>query len=161
MTEAQQPIPRDAARVVLLDARDRVLLFRTYAATRGHALWITPGGGLEPGETHEEAARRELWEETGVVADLGPCVWVRRHIFRIGGRLLDERERIFVARVEAAEVRNANWQPEEHAFLTAHRWWSVDEIAASEDWFAPRRLAELLPAIITGAYPAQPFDCGP
>lgn len=157
----EMPVIREAARVLLLDARDRLLLFRTYAATRGHPLWITPGGGLHAGETHEQAAIRELWEETGVVADLGPCVWVRQHIFRIGDRLLDERERIFVVRVDEATVHNANWEPEEHAFLTAHRWWSLDEIVASPDWFAPRRLASLLPDILAGAYPAPPIDTGP
>ncbi|MEO8754736.1 MAG: NUDIX domain-containing protein [Casimicrobiaceae bacterium] len=157
----EPPVIRDASRVLLIDARDRVLLFRTYAATRGHPLWITPGGGLHPGETHEQAALREMWEETGVVADLGPCVWVRQHIFRLGERLLDERERIYVVRVDEAAVTNDNWEPEEHTFLTAHRWWSLAEIVASDDWFAPRRITEFLPAIITGQYPAEPFDIGP
>ena len=159
--EGETPVIRHASRVLLLDARDRLLLFQTFvggAIERG--IWITPGGGLEPGETHDEAALRELWEETGVVADLGPCVWVPQHTFRFGGRLLDERERIFVVRVETAEVHNANWQPEEHDFLAAHRWWSLDEIAASDEWFAPRRIRELLPDIIAGRYPTKPIDCG-
>lgn len=160
----EAPVVRNAARVLLIDGRERVLLFRTHAASGGRALWITPGGGLKRGETHEAAARRELWEETGISTGIGPCVWVRQHVFRFNGRdgsvLLDEREQIFVARIDRAEVENANWEPEEHDFLLAHRWWSVDEIAASKDWFAPRRLAALLPAVIAGAYGDAPFDCG-
>lgn len=57
-------IPRPAARVVLLDTDDRVLLIRS--KWDGRSLWFTPGGRIEEGESPEEAARRELHEETGI-----------------------------------------------------------------------------------------------
>lgn len=154
----QQPVYRPAARIVLIDPSDRVLLFRT--DVRRKPLWITPGGGLDPGESFEQAAERELWEETGISAKIGPCVWRRRHVFEFNGALLDEDERIFVARTDITDVSKANWLPHEHDFMTAHHWWSVGEIATSDDWFAPRRIASLLPAILAGHYPDEPIDCG-
>ena len=54
------PTPRPAARVLLLDARDRLLLFRWKPPN----VWITPGGGLEPGETYEQAALRDVVRES-------------------------------------------------------------------------------------------------
>lgn len=51
------------AQVVLLRG-DRILLARHQ---RGAAhYWVLPGGGVEPGESPEEAAVREVWEETGL-----------------------------------------------------------------------------------------------
>jgi 8-oxo-dGTP diphosphatase len=45
---------------------DRYLICQRPAHKRHGGLWEFPGGKLEPGETHEHAARRELAEELGV-----------------------------------------------------------------------------------------------
>lgn len=152
---------RPSSRVVLIDARDRVLLFcvddRRIARRR---LWITPGGGVRPGETPEAAARRELWEETGVEAEAGPCVWQRRVTLPFGEHRLESRERYYVVRVETAEVVDDNWEPLERSMIVDHRWWSQAEIASSEEWFAPRHLAVLLPPVLRGEYAAAPIEIG-
>lgn len=158
------PIPRPAARVLLIDDRDRVLLFRTTLPQRDDArLWITPGGALDAGETYEQAALRELWEETGVSGvKLGPCVWTRRHIWRWGDAWSDSYERFYPLRVANVRVSPAALDPMERQYLRESRWWSLPEIAAAADaeTFVPRRLAELLPPIIAGDLPPTPIETG-
>ncbi len=154
------PIYRPAARVLLLDDRDRLLLFRVALATLKQPLWITPGGGLESGESFEQGAARELFEETGLRSDIGPCIWTRRHCFEFQGRLLDEDVRFFVVRCAAFEPVRDGWEDYEHQFMDRHQWWSPEEIAASTEYFAPRRLGSLLPSVVAGDYPPEPIDAG-
>ena len=100
MASGEIPTVRHAARVVLLDETSRVLLVRF--EYRGRSWWAAPGGGLEDAETHEEAAQREIAEETGLdLRELGPWIWTREHVFRFEGRLYRQRERYFPAAVPA------------------------------------------------------------
>ncbi len=92
---------RPAARAVVLDPDDRILLVRFEFPAR--ALWATPGGGIEAGETPEDAIRRELHEEAGLDAfEIGPVVWTRLHIIPfIGGRWDGQREQYHLVRTPA------------------------------------------------------------
>ncbi len=156
-----QPVVRIAARVVLLDERDRILLFR-WEDDRldARSVWITPGGGLNPGESPEDGARRELREETGIEAELGPCVWTRAHTFRFGDGWLEQRERFYLVRTPVIDVVTDGLEPEERIAMVEHRLWSVAEIAASAEWFAPRHLAALLAPLVRGEIPPRPIAIG-
>ncbi|GLW91065.1 NUDIX hydrolase [Actinokineospora globicatena] len=147
-----EDVPRPAARVVLLDAEGRVLLFRGHDPARaGVSYWFTPGGGVEAGEDLRTAASRELVEETGVVLPasslVGP-VWRRRVAFSFGGRSFDGEEWYFLATLpEGATVDTSGFTEVEVETIAEHRWWSADELSATSETVYPVQLAELLPAV--------------
>lgn len=155
------PRHRPTSRLVVLDADDRLLLLLIEDPMLSHPrLWITPGGGVDPGESFEQAAVRELWEETGIVAPIGPCVWSRRHVFRYDGGLIDMDERYFVVRVDEATIAPGSPTSWELEVLTGHRWWTLGELLHTHEVVAPRCLTTVLPPILAGSYPAEPLPIG-
>ena len=161
----EDPVDRPTARVLLLDERGRTLLFTVEEPDEesGKRFWFPPGGGVEAGETHEEAARRELLEETGIDHDPGPCIWVRESIlwyFKPQETWYRTAERYYVVRVEQPAVTVDGWTELETQMISRFQWWSLEEMLSSDDLFVPRRLAELLPPILRGEIPQEPLAIG-
>lgn len=152
------PRYRPTSRLLVLDSQHRILLLLIEDPNLDiPRLWITPGGGVDPGETFEQGARRELWEETGITAPLGPCVWSRRRIVTYDGRVYDFDERYFVVRVGSDLVDPRNQTAWEQQVVTAQRWWTLNELQRTDEVLAPRKLAELIAPIVAGSYPTEPL----
>jgi len=156
-----EPVLRHAARVIVIDAEARILLFSFTGPITRRNWWLTPGGGLEAGESHREAALREAEEEAGL-RDLllGPCVWTREFVFGESARQVRQRERYYLARVESPVVDVTGQDPVERELLGEHRWWSLAEIEESNANFAPSRLAFFLAPLLAGEIPTYPIDVG-
>jgi 8-oxo-dGTP pyrophosphatase MutT (NUDIX family) len=152
---------RQAARAVVRAPDHRVLLvrFEFPAGTR----WALPGGGLDVGETHEAALRRELNEELGLRdATIGPHIWNRLHIIPfINGAFDGQREQIHLVEVDDAfEPRPMlSWEQLNSEFVFELRWWHLDEIeAASDQSFVPTSLGALLRSLVDDGPPDAPID---
>jgi ribosomal protein S18 acetylase RimI-like enzyme/ADP-ribose pyrophosphatase YjhB (NUDIX family) len=147
--------PRPVSRLVVLDPHDRILLFET-RLDYTH-VWITPGGGVQPGESFVDGARRELWEEVGVRdVEIGPWIWTVEFRFERAGTVIDQHERYFVVRLPSDAVHDANREAKERTEILRHRWWTLAELGDAATHFRPRELAALLPAVIAGRLPSEP-----
>lgn len=159
----QQPIVRYAARAIVIDDAGRTLLFRAAVPGREPAffIWITPGGGINEGELEPDCIRREVFEETGLSEfELGPCVWRRDQTFPWGDNMIRQLESYYVVRAPAFEVNVDGQEELERAFLSDHRWFTVEELRAHEEILVPANFAELLEPLLAGEYPAEPLKVG-
>ena len=151
---------RPAVRALVVDRSDRVLLVSFHWPTK--TVWAPPGGGIDAGETPEQAVVRELAEECGLRRfELGPCVWTRDHWFADLPGWGGQSERIYLVRNDAFEP-SPEWTADQLAAegIAGQRWWTLRELDAPGTVFAPRRLPELLRDLLERGPPSDPIDVG-
>jgi 8-oxo-dGTP diphosphatase len=156
-----EPRLRRATRALVVDDEERALLVRFDFGDR--VVWATPGGGIEEGETDEQALRRELVEEAGLEEfALGPLVWTRTHLVPLGGGRWDgQDERYYLVRVQPFEpAPRLSWEELRREGVTDVRWWTPEELEAADALFAPRRLPLLVRELLRDGPPPEPVDVG-
>ncbi|MGW4646384.1 NUDIX hydrolase [Kitasatospora sp. NPDC004289] len=153
---------REASRVLLVDEAERLLLLCGGDPRRaGHRWWFTVGGGVDRGEDHLGAAVRELREETTLALPagrFGPVAWTRRAFFTYDGQAYDQREEYRLVRITAAEAGRIRVDSTEATH--GHHWWTLDELAATEETVYPERMAVPLAELLRAGPSELPLHLG-
>jgi 8-oxo-dGTP pyrophosphatase MutT (NUDIX family) len=152
-----EPIHRVAARLLPVNPDGEVLLLQGQDPARpGDLHWVSVGGAVDEGETHEQAAIRELFEETGIVADpaalVGP-IGTGVHPFSWAGVDYVSHSTFFAIPLRAdVEVHFGGLEDAEVGNILQARWWTPDALrrdgsAASPDM--PDMMTTAIHAVLT------------
>ncbi len=123
-----------------MDAQDRVLLVEviddgalTFNGVNPSPAryWVTPGGGIEPGEGARDALRREIREETGIEGVVvGPFLYEQRRDIELRGVPVTAVVHHYAVYTAGTVTSLDHLVPLERDVIVGHRWWRSQEIAA-------------------------------
>lgn len=120
---------RKSSRLFIIDSEGRLLLF-LYKDEHQAPFWATAGGELKSGESYNEAAVRELYEETGLTLEIGPLLKERDEVYAVA-RSTPARwlEKYFLVECPSdSNIFAAEWTEEEKCTIQKWKWWSVKEM---------------------------------
>jgi double-stranded uracil-DNA glycosylase len=136
-----EPTARAAVRALVIDDDDRILLVQYRRPVGDETWWGTPGGGVDPGESDEQALARELREEIGLHEfELGPVLYEHVGEFPWARELFRQVNTTYLVRVREHEPRATIDLAAEG--VGDVRWWSRGELDATDAQLAPSDLLE-------------------
>jgi double-stranded uracil-DNA glycosylase len=136
-----EPSARAAVRALVIDDDDRILLVQYRRPVGDETWWGTPGGGVDPGESDEQALARELREEIGLREfELGPVLYEHVSEFPWARELFRQVNTTYLVRVREHEPRATIDLAAEG--VVDVRWWSRGELEATDAQLAPSDLLE-------------------
>jgi 8-oxo-dGTP pyrophosphatase MutT (NUDIX family) len=128
-------IRSDHANAALIARRDR----------RGRLLWSLPKGHVEGGETHEQAAVREVAEETGVTGEIVAPLGTIDFWFVTGRSRIHKTVHHYLLLRTAGELSDADIE------VSAVAWVPLDQVARRLAYADERRLLDDVPALLAAS----------
>ncbi len=146
------PSIRQVGRVLIRNHAGEVFLLRGKDPGEPDrpAFWFTPGGKIDPGETAQEAAARELREEVGIEVEpaaLGDVIGTEDVTYRFNGISYRQTGVFFALNHESPRLQTEGLNALEAQTIDIGRWWPLAELQTTEDVIYPEHLREMLASL--------------
>lgn len=138
---------RVGVRIVVTDGTHVLLMRDTDPGIPGSRWYMTPGGGVDAGESPEHAAVRELWEETGLriaPGELGAPVMRRVVVHGYSDQICAQSEEFYVLHTPRYDPVPGGLTADEQQTLDGFAWLPLAQLDAADAPVWPVDLAEVV-----------------